>query len=97
MNIEIFSSPGCGKCGHAKEVLFKLTEELGGDRIHWREVNILEEIDYAVDLGVMTTPSIAIDGQLIFAGLPSVKKLRIELENRLNADTAQLANPGLST
>lgn len=83
MNIEVFSSPGCGKCGHAKEVLRKLADELGGDKIRWREVNILDEMDHAVALGVMSTPSIAIDGELVFAGLPSAKKLRVELESRL--------------
>lgn len=89
MNIEIFSSPGCGKCGHAKDVLVDLAKEIAANQITWREVNILEEIDYAVELGVMTTPSIAIDGELIFAGLPSVKKLRIELEQRLAAYKAE--------
>ena len=83
MNIEFFSSPGCGKCGHGKDVLRKLADELGGDKIHWREVNILDEMDHAVELGVMSTPSIAIDGELVFAGLPSAKKLRVELERRL--------------
>ena len=83
INIEIFSSPGCGKCGHAKEVLCKIADAMGGDKIQWREVNILEEIDYAVGLGVMTTPSIAINGKLVFAGLPSAKKLRGELEQQL--------------
>ena len=85
INIEIFSSPGCGKCGHAKEVLYKIADAMGGDKIQWREVNILEEIDYAVGLGVMTTPSIAINGKLIFAGLPSAKKLRGELKQQLQA------------
>ena len=83
MSIEVFSSPGCGKCGHAKEVLRNLADELGGDKIQWREVNILDEMDHAVELGVMSTPSIAIDGELVFAGLPSAKKLRVELESRL--------------
>jgi len=83
IKIEIFSSPGCGKCGHAKEVLEKLVNEMGQDKIQWHEINILEELDYAVSLGVMTTPSIAIDGELIFASLPSAKKLRNELESRL--------------
>jgi len=87
INIEVFSSPGCGKCGHAKEVLRKLTEELGGDKIQWREVNILDEMDHAVELGVMSTPSIAINGDLIFSSLPSAKKLRAELESRLGQDT----------
>ena len=58
---------------------------MGGDKIQWREVNILEEIDYAVGLGVMTTPSIAINGKLVFAGLPSAKKLRGELEQQLQS------------
>ncbi len=84
MNIEFFSSPGCGKCGHGKEVLRKLAEKLADDKIHWREVNILDEMDHAVELGVMSTPSIAIDGELVFAGLPSAKKLRVELERRLD-------------
>lgn len=81
--VEVFSSPGCGKCGHAKDVLRKLAMELGDENIRWREVNILDEMDYAISLGVLSTPSIAIDGQLVFASLPSAKKLRTELKNRL--------------
>ncbi len=91
INIEIFSSPGCGKCGHAKEVLCKIADTIGGDKIQWREVNILEEIDYAVDLGVMTTPSIAINGKLVFAGLPSEKKLRGELKQQLQTLKRELS------
>ncbi len=82
IKIEVFSSPGCGKCGHAKTILQKLAQELGG--IEWREVNVLEELDYAVALGVLSTPAIAIDGELVFAGLPSAAKLRADLEARLN-------------
>lgn len=83
ITIEIFSSPGCSKCGHAKDVLCKLANELGGDQIQWREVNILDEMDYAVEIGVLSTPSIAINGQLVFTSLPSVAKLRVELQQRL--------------
>ena len=86
LNIEIFSSPGCGKCGHAKAILEKLATEIGGDKIKWREVNILDELDHAVELGVMTTPSIAINGELVFASLPSATKLSAELERRLSGD-----------
>jgi len=85
INIEVFSSPGCGKCGHAKEVLRKLVDEFGANQFNWREVNILDEMDHAVEIGVMSTPSIAIDGKLVFTSLPSSKKLRAELERRLSA------------
>ena len=80
LKIEVFSSPGCSKCGHAKEVLNKLADELGGEKIQWREVNILDEMDHAIELGVLSTPSIAINNELIFTSLPSAKKLRAELE-----------------
>lgn len=85
IKVEVFSSPGCSKCGHAKEVLRKLAGEIGGGLIDWREVNVLEELDYAVNLGVLSTPAIAIDGELTFTGLPSVRKLRNELAQRLGA------------
>lgn len=83
MKIEVFSSPGCAKCGRAKDVLKKLVGEVGGGRIDWREVNVLDEMDYAVKLGVLSTPAIAVDGKLLFSSLPSEKKLRKLLEQRL--------------
>jgi thioredoxin 1 len=83
VKVEVFSSPGCAKCAQAKTVLKAVAAELGPDKVSWREVNILEEIDYAVELGVMATPAIAINGKLIFVALPSAAKLRGELLNRL--------------
>ena len=88
INVEVFSSPGCSKCGHAKAVLRKLVEEMGEDKVSWRGVDILEEMDYAVELGVLSTPAIVIEGELVFSGLPSAKKLHAALLTRLN-DTRQ--------
>ncbi len=89
IQVEVFSSPGCGKCGHAKVVLKKITEEIGSGAIEWREVNILDEMDYAVEIGVLSTPSIAINGELVFTSLPSASKLRAELEKQLGLDGQQ--------
>ncbi|OGI41886.1 MAG: thioredoxin [Candidatus Muproteobacteria bacterium RBG_16_64_11] len=83
IKVEVFSSPGCGKCGHAKAVLRKIADEIGGGRIEWREVNVLDELDYAVRLGVLTTPAIAVNGKLVFTALPSAAKLRQTLEQEL--------------
>lgn len=80
LKVEVFSSPGCAKCGQAREVLKKVAQELGGDHIDWREVSVLDELDYAVKLGVLSTPAIAVNGRLVFAALPSAKKLRAALE-----------------
>ncbi len=81
--VEVFSSPGCSKCGHAKKLLRSMVHELGDDRIEWREVNILNELDYAVKTGVLSTPAIALNGELVFAGLPSAEKLKALLEEKL--------------
>lgn len=85
VKVEVFSSPGCTKCSHAKDVLQKIALEVGHNQIEWREVNILEELDYAVGLGVLSTPAIAINGDLVFTGMPGAAKLRKVLEQRLSA------------
>ncbi len=83
LKVEVFSSPGCGKCTQAKNILEEIVKEIGLNKISWREINILDEMDYAVDLGVMSTPAIAIDGELVFSSLPSPAKLRKELSKML--------------
>lgn len=83
VNVEVFSSPGCSKCTQAKNLLREIVETMGQGRITWREVDILAEMDYAVMLGIMATPAIAIDGKLMFSSLPSPDKLRYELSRRL--------------
>ncbi len=83
IEVEVFTSPGCGKCSRAKEVLREMARELGEERVRWREVNVLEALDRAVSLGVLAAPAIAIDGELVFTTLPSARKLRAVLESRL--------------
>lgn len=83
IQVEVFTAPGCGKCGRAKHVLQAVVEQMADAGVSWREVNILDEMDYAVRLGVLSTPALAIDGDLVFTSLPSEKKLRQALEQRL--------------
>lgn len=80
--VEMFSTPGCSRCAHARAALKALAESLGA--VRWRDVNILDEMDYAVDLGVLSPPAIAIDGELVFPSLPGAERLRQELLERLD-------------
>ncbi len=75
IKVEVFTAPGCGKCGKAKHVLEDIVNKMGAG-VEWREVNILKEMDYAIELGVLSTPSIAINSELVFTALPSVKQLQ---------------------
>jgi protein-disulfide isomerase len=83
IKVELFASPGCNRCAQAKRELQLIVEDFGDDRLHWHVVDVLDEIDYAVRLGILSTPAIAIDGQLVFTSLPSAKKLRRTLQERL--------------
>ena len=83
IKVELFSAPGCNHCAHAREKLQRVVEKIGSDRLEWRTVEVLDEIDYAVAIGVLSTPAIAIDGKLVFTSLPSSTKLRRSLEDRL--------------
>ncbi len=50
--------------------------------LEWRELNVLDDLDHAVELGVMTLPSIIVDGELVFTSMPTVTQLRDALIER---------------
>jgi hypothetical protein len=51
--------------------------------VEWRDVNILDDLDHAVELGVISIPSIVIDGELVFTSVPTVTQLRAALTARM--------------
>ena len=82
MKVELFYTPGCEKCADNKDKLRTVATELVPDLV-WRELNVLDELNYAVEVGVVTLPSIAIDGEVLFSSLPTCRQLRRELIKRL--------------
>ena len=82
MKVELFYSPGCSECAAAQAEFRAAAEEAVRD-IEWLEVSALEELDHAVELGVLTLPSIVIDGELVFTSMPSVQQLRDALLDRV--------------
>lgn len=50
--------------------------------LEWRDVNVLDDLDYAVDRGVLSLPAIVIDGELVFSSLPTPQQLRAALDRR---------------
>ena len=83
MKIELLYSPGCKQCDAARSGLKAAAGQACADGpLVWTELNVLDHLDYAVELGVLTLPAIAIDGKLVFASLPSPRELSAELSNR---------------
>ena len=68
-------------------MLESITRDFDTGLIAWRKVNVLEELDYAVELGVLSLPAIAINGELVFTSHPSARKLRDALNVRMKAQT----------
>jgi hypothetical protein len=82
MKVELFYTPGCEKCAEGKKALRAVAEQLVPDVV-WRELNAIDELDYAVELGIVTLPAIAINGELVFSSLPTSQQLRRELVKRV--------------
>ena len=82
MRIELFYAPGCQKCANARDGLRAAAQEVIPGVI-WRELNALDELDYAIKLGVTTLPALAIDREVAFPSLPTPKQLRQALRRRV--------------
>ena len=80
VKIEIIAAPGCKQCAAAQHELRAVAVSvLGESNVVWREVNVLEELDYAVTLGVLSMPAVAVNGALKFSSLPTPAQLRAAL------------------
>ena len=82
MKVEVFYADGCNNCGASRRELQEAVLAAFPSGTTWSEIDIVKNIDYAVDLGVLTVPAVAIDGALVFAKLPTAKQLLSELTAR---------------
>ena len=80
----MFYSPGCAACEDRQEELRSAAREAVKD-LEWRNVNVLDNIDTAVELGVITLPAIVIDGEVVFTSLPTKAQLCKALTERSGA------------
>ncbi len=85
LNLEIFSSPYCEVCVKAMEMARSVIAEIGSDNIELRKVDIVEEKDYAVELGLIWAPAVAINGKIHFRLIPSKAELKQSLLEMLGA------------
>jgi len=81
MKVEMFYTPGCSACVATHDELRTAAQEVVRD-LEWRELNVVDNINRAVELGVLTVPSIAIDGEIVFTWMPSARQFRRELTKR---------------
>ena len=85
MKVELFQASGCTRCAASREALKATALQFSPD-VTWREVDVVEELDYAVELGVLTLPAVAIDRELVFASLPTPQQLTRAMRERSKPD-----------
>lgn len=83
LRVEVLTASGCAGCQHAKALVKAVLAELADPRIDYHEVNVIEQIDYAVRLRVARVPAIALGGELVFSALPRKSVLRRAIQARL--------------
>ena len=84
MKIDVLQSTCCAKCLREMSDLRAAAQAVDPE-VEWRELDILQAIDYAVELGVLKPPAVAIDGELVFPSLPSAQALAAAMRSRLGA------------
>jgi protein-disulfide isomerase len=78
VSVEFFFAGGCENCVKAREALRKAAESNAG--VVWKETDIGKSPHQAVDMGVVSTPAIAIDGRLVFKSAPSPAELKSAIQ-----------------
>lgn len=84
VQLELFTADACSYCVQAKSILTGLVEELDNDQIELNFIDVVENIDHAVEMGVLVTPALAVNGRLVFAPLPGRKTVLHALKAELN-------------
>ena len=79
ITVELISSSGCKRCAETREELKAAAAEAARTDLKWRDVDVLDELDYAVSLGVLTLPALTINGKLVFTSLPTPHQLKSEI------------------
>lgn len=74
MRVKFFYAGGCSKCAAVRDALCEAAQS--AFQVEWKEVDIAKDPHRAVQLGVLSTPALAIDGELLFSTAPTASELQ---------------------
>ena len=80
VRVELFFAAGCDRCTEARRAL----REVAQSTLHaeWKEIDIAKNPDRAADVGAVSTPAVAINGELVFKTMPTPAQLRSAIRMR---------------
>jgi len=83
--LELFTANSCSRCDDARRMLNDIVAELDNNRLKLDYIDVIESIDHAVEIGVLATPALAVNGMLAFCPLPKRKQVLQCLKDALKA------------
>ncbi len=86
VSVEFFFAGGCSNCAKAREALREVAASAA--EVEWSEIDIGKNPHRAVDVGVVSTPAVAINGSLVFKSAPTPSELRTAIKARLGKGRA---------
>ena len=82
MVVELVESNFCPKCAAVKERVEKVAREMG---VEVRLLDPIDDADRIVELGILTSPAVVVNGKVKFAGvIPTEEKIRQAIEEELS-------------
>lgn len=81
VTVELIHTPACPRCVDQGDALRRVAQAVVGEALIWRDLDVIAHLDYAVSLGVLILPAVAINGRLVFPSLPTPEELRRALQD----------------
>ncbi len=79
--VELLESNFCPKCAVVKDRVEKVAREMG---VKVRLLDPIEDADRIVELGILTSPAVVVNGKVKFAGVvPTEEKIKKAIEEEL--------------
>ena len=78
IELKILSTPDCAPCEVVERIAVKLRGEFPELRVE--KIDLMEHPEIAVSYGVMMSPTLVINGKVVFTGAVSEDQLRAKLE-----------------
>jgi small redox-active disulfide protein 1 len=82
VKLEVFTSQTCPHCPGALAVAQKVKEEFG-DELEYEHLDVAENMDKVGEYGIMSVPTLVIDGKVEFIGAPTEEELTRKIKKRI--------------
>jgi len=81
VKVEILVSPTCVYCDSVKRRVYKVVEDLKAHKINVnvKEIDVLKQPEIMLKYEISSTPALAVNGKLVFIGVPKEDELRRKL------------------